>query len=126
MNANLMVMRRVVRPAILKGPSVATKEQLAFLEVFETSKPSNPLFCHQEFLEKLAEHGRDSIGRRTAFLMQRLSVGAPPPALQGDSWHQPRMAPITARWQPRQPFLRLVGSQQRASAEGVRRVFRRP
>jgi hypothetical protein len=53
---------------------VATKEQLAFLEVFETSRPANPLFCHQEFLEKLAEHGRDSIGRRTAFLMQRLSV----------------------------------------------------
>lgn len=68
-------MRRVVRPGILKASSVATKEQLAFLEVFETSKPSNPLFCHQEFLEKLAEHGRDSIGRRTAFLMQRLSVG---------------------------------------------------
>ena len=53
---------------------MATKEQLAFLEVFETSRPPNPLFCHQEFLEKLADHGRDSIGRRTAFLMQRLSV----------------------------------------------------
>ena len=53
---------------------MATKEQLAFLEVFETSRPPNPLFCHQEFLEKLAEHGRDSIGRRTAFLMQRLSI----------------------------------------------------
>jgi hypothetical protein len=53
---------------------VATKEQLAFLQIFETSKPSNPLFCHQEFLEKLVQHGRDSIGRRTAFLMQRLSV----------------------------------------------------
>jgi hypothetical protein len=53
---------------------VATKEQLAFLEVFETSRPSNPLFCHEDFLEKLAEHGRDSIGRRTAYLMQRLSV----------------------------------------------------
>jgi superfamily I DNA/RNA helicase len=53
---------------------VASKEQLSFLEGFETSRPPNPLFCHQEFLEKLAEHGRDSIGRRTAFLMQRLSV----------------------------------------------------
>ena len=52
------------------------KEQLSFLEDFETSKPPNPLFCHQEFLEKLAEHRRDSIGRRTAFLMQRLSVDA--------------------------------------------------
>jgi hypothetical protein len=55
---------------------LATKEQLSFLEAFDTSRPSNPLFCHQEFLEKLAEHGRDSIGRRAAFLMQRLSVDA--------------------------------------------------
>ena len=52
------------------------KEQLNLLQTFETARPSNPLFCHQEFLEKLAEHSRDSIGRRTAFLMQRLSVDA--------------------------------------------------
>ncbi len=32
------------------------------------------MFCHQEFLEKLAEHGRDGIGRRAAFLLQSLSV----------------------------------------------------
>ncbi len=45
-------------------------------ESFQTGKPANPLFCHQEFLEKLAEHGRDSIGRRAAFLLQRLAVDA--------------------------------------------------
>jgi hypothetical protein len=55
---------------------LAPKEQLRFLEVFETSRAPNALFCHQEFLEKLAEHGRDTIGRRAAFLMQRLSVDA--------------------------------------------------
>jgi hypothetical protein len=55
---------------------VATKEQLGLLETFETARPSNPLFCHQEFLEKLAEHSRDPIGRRTAFLLQRLSIDA--------------------------------------------------
>jgi tetratricopeptide (TPR) repeat protein len=55
---------------------VVTKEQLSVLQTFETAKPSHPLFCHQEFLEKLAEHSRDSIGRRAAFLMQRLSVDA--------------------------------------------------
>jgi hypothetical protein len=56
---------------------VATKEQRGLLnEAFETARPPNPLFCHQEFLEKLAEHSRDSIGRRTAFLLQRLSVDA--------------------------------------------------
>jgi len=53
---------------------VTPREQLAFIETFETSKPPNQLFCHQDFLEKLAEHGRDSIGRRTAFLLQRLAV----------------------------------------------------
>jgi len=56
-----------------KAP-VSANQQLALLEAFETSRPPNPLFCHQEFLEKLAEHGRDAIGRRAAFLMQRLSV----------------------------------------------------
>ena len=69
-------MRSAVHAGILRGSSVATKEQFAFLEVFETSRPPNSVFCHQEFLEKLAEHGRDSIGRRTAYLMQRLSVDA--------------------------------------------------
>ena len=53
-----------------------TDQQLGFLDEFETSRPPNPLFCHQEFLEKLAEHGRDALGRRAAFLMQRLSVDA--------------------------------------------------
>ncbi len=53
------------------------KPQLDLLdESFQTGKPASPLFCHQEFLEKLAEHGRDSIGRRAAFLLQRLSVDA--------------------------------------------------
>jgi hypothetical protein len=53
-----------------------TDQQLGLLEEFETPRPPNPLFCHQEFLEKLAEHGKDALGRRAAFLMQRLSVDA--------------------------------------------------
>jgi len=53
------------------------KTQLDLLdESFRTGQPANPLFCHQEFLEKLAEHGKDSIGRRAAFLLQRLAVDA--------------------------------------------------
>jgi hypothetical protein len=56
---------------------VATKGQIKLLETeFQTARPPNPVFCHQEFLEKLAEHGRDAIGRRTAFLLQRLSFDA--------------------------------------------------
>jgi hypothetical protein len=55
---------------------VTAKEQFELLDAFQTSRPANHLFCHQEFLEKLAGHGRDSIGRRAAFLLQRLSVDA--------------------------------------------------
>lgn len=55
---------------------MASKEQLRLIEVFATAKSANPVFCHQDFLLKLAEHGRDSIGRRVAFLLQRLSIDA--------------------------------------------------
>jgi hypothetical protein len=43
-------------------------------ETFRTARPGNPLFCHQDFLEKLADHSRDATGRRAGFLMQRLAV----------------------------------------------------
>jgi hypothetical protein len=53
------------------------KQQLDLIDDrFETARPSNSLFCHQEFLEQVAEHARDSIGRRAAFLLQRLAVDA--------------------------------------------------
>jgi hypothetical protein len=56
---------------------VPSHEQLGLIDnLFETARPANPLFCHQEFLLKLADHERDSIGRRASFLMQRLSVDA--------------------------------------------------
>lgn len=58
---------------MLKAP-VATKAQTA--EIFQTSRPANAIFCHQEFLEKLAEHNNDAIGKRISFLMQRLAVDA--------------------------------------------------
>ena len=51
-------------------------QQLGLIEGFTTSKAANPIYCHQEFLEKLSEQGRSAIGRRAAFLMQRLSVDA--------------------------------------------------
>jgi hypothetical protein len=56
------------------GLSVITQQQTTMIEVFATARPANALFCHQEFLEKLAEHRNDGIGRRAAFLMQRLAV----------------------------------------------------
>ncbi len=53
---------------------MAMTNQAALIDLFETSRPANPLFCHQEFLEKLADHSRDATGRRVGFLMQRLAV----------------------------------------------------
>ncbi|HWC96674.1 MAG TPA: hypothetical protein VG456_07990 [Candidatus Sulfopaludibacter sp.] len=38
------------------------------------AKPGNPLFCHQEFLEKMEENRANTVGRRAALLMQRLLV----------------------------------------------------
>ena len=58
------------------GAAVAHPQQIEFLDTFETVRPANPLFCHQDFLEKLSEHERDALGRRTAYLLQRLSVDA--------------------------------------------------
>ena len=51
------------------------QDQPALFETaFETAKPANLVYCHQEFLEKLAEHGRDPIAKRTSLLLQRLAV----------------------------------------------------
>ena len=51
-----------------------TQQQLGLIGAFETNRPSNPIFCHQEFLEKLALQRNTAMGRRAAYLMQRLAV----------------------------------------------------
>ncbi|MCW5981206.1 MAG: hypothetical protein KIT09_24195 [Bryobacteraceae bacterium] len=48
--------------------------QYDLLGGFQTARPANPVYCHQEFLEKLAEHARDGVGKRTTLLLQRLAV----------------------------------------------------
>ncbi len=53
---------------------MSSKEQKSLDLPFQTSRPANALFCHQEFLEKLAEHEKDPIAKRATLLMQRLSV----------------------------------------------------
>jgi hypothetical protein len=53
--------------------AIQTQPEL-FNADFATPKPANPIFCHEEFLDKLSTHERDSIGKRAAFLLQRLSV----------------------------------------------------
>src|SRR4051794_35141038 len=49
-------------------------DQPGLADRFDTARPANPLYCHQDFLDKLAEHNRDATGRRIGFLMQRLAV----------------------------------------------------
>jgi hypothetical protein len=41
---------------------------------FVTARPANPVFCHQDFLEKLVEHRHSPLARRVALLLQRLAV----------------------------------------------------
>lgn len=52
------------------GPAL----QNDLFEVYNTAKPGNPLFCHQEFLEKLSDHRSDAVGKRAALLLHRLLV----------------------------------------------------
>ena len=43
-------------------------------EDFLAAREGNPLFCHQEFLEKMEENRGNTVGRRAALLLQRLFV----------------------------------------------------
>jgi hypothetical protein len=50
--------------------------QMDLLETFETARSPSPIYCHEEFLEKFAAQANTPVGRRVAFLMQRLAVDA--------------------------------------------------
>jgi len=45
-----------------------------FEHEFETSRPSKAVFCHQDFLDKLAARRNEPTGKRAALLLQRMSV----------------------------------------------------
>ena len=45
-----------------------------FDDRFETARPPNPIFCHQDFLEKLEAYRTQPVGRRAAWLLHRLAV----------------------------------------------------
>ena len=47
--------------------------QTALFE-FHTARPSRPVYCHQEFLDKLSARRNEPVGKRTALLMQRMAV----------------------------------------------------
>ena len=45
-----------------------------FDKEFRTARPSRPVFCHQEFLDKLSARRNDPIAKRTSLLLQRMAV----------------------------------------------------
>lgn len=52
------------------GPEV----QARLFEELPPARAGNPLFCHQEFLEKMEQNRASTVGRRAALLMHRLLV----------------------------------------------------
>jgi hypothetical protein len=52
------------------GPEV----QARLYEDLPPARPGNPIFCHQEFLEKMEQNRASTVGRRAALLMHRLLV----------------------------------------------------
>jgi hypothetical protein len=45
-------------------------------EPFRTQRPANPVYCHEEFLEKLAAAGTQPVGKRASLLIRHLAVDA--------------------------------------------------
>jgi hypothetical protein len=37
---------------------------------FRTARPSRPVFCHQEFLDKLSARRNEPVGKRASLLLQ--------------------------------------------------------
>jgi hypothetical protein len=49
-------------------------EGTLFPHEFRTARPSRPLFCHQEFLDKLEARRNEPTGKRAGLLLQRMAV----------------------------------------------------
>ena len=45
-----------------------------FKQEFRTARPPRPVYCHQEFLDKLAERRNEPVGKRAALIMHRMAV----------------------------------------------------
>jgi len=50
------------------------ENQTSLYEELPPHRAGNPLFCHQEFLEKMEENRGNTVGRRAALLLHRLLV----------------------------------------------------
>ncbi len=51
-----------------------TETQDMFALELPPARPGSPLFCHQDFLEKMEQNRTSTVGRRAALLLQRLVV----------------------------------------------------
>jgi tetratricopeptide (TPR) repeat protein len=49
-------------------------DPMLFDSDFQTGRPSNPLYCHTDFLEKLSDYRTQPLAKRAALLLQRLAV----------------------------------------------------
>jgi len=45
-----------------------------FEHEFRTARPSRPVYCHQEFLDKLAARRNEPVVKRAALVLQRMAV----------------------------------------------------
>ncbi|MFL6447993.1 MAG: hypothetical protein ACJ746_09935 [Bryobacteraceae bacterium] len=45
-----------------------------FEQDFRTARPPRPVYCHQEFLDKLAGRRNETVGKRAALILQRMAV----------------------------------------------------
>ena len=102
------------------------------LDLFETSfltaRPSSPLFCHSDFLEKIAEYRSQPIGKRASLLLQRLAVDERRQhykATQGANrgWRRSRLgggsgSHFYAWWAPKSAAPLREGADFEASPEG--------
>ena len=91
---------------------------------FETASAPNPVFCHQEFLEKLEANRSQAVGKRAALLMQRLAIDERRQHFKGtrgvnQGWRRSRLggnqgSHFYAWWAPRTaaPFQRGEGFQE--------------
>ena len=70
------------RATRVRGASAATarakiihlSEANLFPHEFHTARPPRPIYCHQEFLDKLEARRNEPTGKRAALLMQRMAV----------------------------------------------------
>jgi len=106
-----------------------------FEHAFETARPSRPVYCHQEFLDKLSARRNDGVAKRTSLrfpgafaagllhgigrfyiLVQSASAGKSRPqvplsAVLVDAWH-PRIAKaVLKNWQMDEAVCEAVGAQ---------------